>query len=291
MKNYSKRILTSVLTLVLLASVLGTGVFAWFTLNTKATATGLTGTAEAGSGGLYVKLNGAENDAWDTNVNLSTVVLENFRFTDLTTENGKDFTDIKGNPVTEGYLEFKIDFLTGSSNTNLYVSEVKITSDIFTKWKLEKDFNGAGVDYEKDQILEGELASAIRVSFGTSDTIFEAEESDYAGLQIGNTTGIGLDNFANDYYKAINGSDSLAGLTLPRDADNDKVLNMGDTAVKIGESNQSYLPAASLNLDPSFNTKGTVKVYVWIEGWDAEAFNALYNGTVNISLAFEAKQE
>ena len=59
MRN-TKKILTTTLTLVLMVVVLGTGVFAWFTINTKTSATGLSGTAEAADGGFYIRLGGSD---------------------------------------------------------------------------------------------------------------------------------------------------------------------------------------------------------------------------------------
>ena len=34
---------------------------------------------------------------------------------------------------------------------------------------------------------------------------------------------------------------------------------------------------------------GSLRVRIWLEGWDSDTFNAIFNDTLFINLAFEAK--
>src|SRR5690554_4150296 len=62
MKNSTKRIIMSVLTLVLTVVALGTTTFAWFSIGNIATVTGISGNVQAGDG-LEVRLHNSINIA------------------------------------------------------------------------------------------------------------------------------------------------------------------------------------------------------------------------------------
>ncbi|MFA5474218.1 MAG: hypothetical protein WC225_01630 [Acholeplasmataceae bacterium] len=304
---------------------LGTGVFAWFSMNTKTEATGLNGSAEAATGGFYISMTGAKG-SWGNVVELNTLPNKGFRvlndvFTDLTSTDGIIINKIDfehsdnamiggGASAASGYMEFPLYFLTGNDYFHVYLTKLEFVSQGLTSWSAEKDVdNGAGRVVTVGDLMESDIINAIRVSFQevgwaeqnapTNDAstafIFEQEASgDNMGANpklFGNTTGFGGigTNFALLYYNAVNPGTLL---TLPNARGDIVVGNDGVVSQKLLET--TALGDASEvadGLDETFTHGGKVMVRVWLEGWDQEAFNALFGGEVTINMTFEVDNQ
>ena len=277
MKGLSRKIFTSILALILTGAALGTGVFAWFTINNTATANGFEGTVEAASGGFMVSKTGAEG-SWATSVTLDDVF--SGEFSDLTTVDGINFVKKDGTEAKAGqYVEFDLHFAAGA------FTNIEATLDITgnsTTWT--PDYQGS---------TEGPVtdfaSNAVRVSFqqNTLVTVFEKA----AGTD-GNTAGIGefSKNKAVQYYNKVN----PGGI---KEADFGKagegvayVSNIANT-VHTGAANVATLgtPSGVTLPEDGYTTYAKVTVRVWIEGWDQEAYNAILTGKVNIDFSFKAK--
>lgn len=293
--NYKRRILTSVVMLVLMVVALSTGVFAWFTINTKTEATSLEGTAEALDGGFLISTSG-KNGSYATSVSLSDVTSEGFKFVDTTTTDGIKMVDMNGVVIDSGYLEFDLYFLTGEERDTIYLTYLKI-EDVTpgASWVAEKDIQyGENKTLNQGTIMKANLSSALRVSiqeesletlnifekYGSEDNINVAFDNKETAT-FNNTTGFG--GFAADYYKAIMNET----LKVPTDR-KDIIINEDHTTDT--EIAKAIEPVTSgLGVDETF-TKGTkVKVRVWLEGWDGEAFNAIHSGKVSLTFNFNVR--
>lgn len=299
MKNYSKKIITSVLTLVIMVVALGTGVFAWFTMNTKTEATNLTGSAEAGDGGFYISDDGI---TWDNFVSLSGIdpkgsVGQTIEpLTDLTTTDGKVLIKRGGtNDFGKGYFEFDLYFITGSTYKYIYLVGLEIDSDE-TSWSAEKAVSDGDRSVVAGDTMKSKLANAIRVSLVDKNSqtatakIFENPadtpnfESSGTTKTLHNTTGFAdaQSNFAALYYEAIHGET----LVVP--------VARGDIVIGAnGVVNEFIVEATDEDNEPidTFTHEAAITVRVWIEGWDQEAFNAILGGEVTINFYFEVKEE
>lgn len=280
-----KKIYTSILTLLLLTVALGSGVYAWFTINTKASADGLTGSAQTADGGFFISLTGGSD--WHTHIDFSTetgLMNKTFTFKDLTT-NGNDLVGLDGSTlgvVAEDYIEFDLHFLTGDLNRFVYLTELKIETTQTTSWIAERTVGSVTAG----DIMNAKLEDAMRVSFGT--TIFEniagvAETVGTSEVTFGNTTG--FTGFAHDYYEAVIGTE----LTLP-DAREDIVLGENGVVNQLIMEVKDAADSSLTGLDESFSNTGSLKVRVWLEGWDGQAFNAVGSGEVSVSFKLAVRE-
>lgn len=286
----TKKILTTTLSLVLMMLVLGTGVFAWFTINTKTSATGLSGTAEAADGGFYIKL--ADDDNWTDVLDLSGVA-KGIRLKDITTQDGINFTDLEGNNAEEGqWIEFDLEFITGSTYTNIYLEELTIKTTKSTTWVSEVTTDDES--FKKGDEIKGYLGDAIRVSLEGDNTVIIEKEED--STESDNTIGFG--GRAMKYYNAIYPNKQINETSAPSRTDIVANTLLTDPQ-KIVEAKTDIngIQKVTFNggettqdLDASFTKTGKITVRVWLEGWDGEAFNAVANGEVKIDFKFRAKE-
>ena len=277
MKGLSKKIFTSILALILTGAALGTGVFAWFTINNTATANGFEGTVEAASGGFMVSLDGKK---WSTSVDLKEVSVIGGKFSDLTTVDGTNFYKFgdDSQPVTTGYVSFDLYFAAGDFKN----IEATVTIHESEKTTWVSDIPGSVGDTK-----EGYASSAVRVAFIQDGTLTKAFER---AADTNNTVGVGTltTNQAVLDYNAVNSNvitstnfakvgsaDVLAKGTLNTAAAD--VAELGELLSGMTEAGEGYTKYAK------------VTVNVWIEGWDQEAYNAILNGKVNIDFSFKAK--
>ena len=293
-----KKIFTSIITLVLMVAVLATGVFSWFTINTKTEASGLEGQAQAVDGGFLIQVTktgeDADEDAWATSVDLGAALgdlLKDLKFTDVTTKSGnltvlQNFDESTATANTD-YVEFDFHFLTGETRKNVVLTNLDIITSTATTWVSELEIGYGGVQVEKGDILKAKLSDAMRVSFtqDTTTTIFEnpAETTeiskDGTTVTFGNTNGFG--GFALAYYNLMNSSNEVAPSSR---GDNVLDTNTGNTLVTTQEdSNLEH------DFDETFTHYSKVTVRVWLEGWDGQAFNAVANGDVTINFEFEVR--
>lgn len=303
--KFSKRILITSLTLVLMVVALGVGVFAWFTMNTRTKAGNLTGTAEAGKGGFYISLDGTN---WLDIVDLDDIKNEQtfkfVEFTDLTTkvDDLTTLVDSKGlDDDGTGYIEFELYFLGGEHITNIHLTKLTFSDSDLTTWKAEDNVEVGDRIVEKGNVMGSYLSNAIRVSIedalkGTVNIFEKGETVDNMTADpkvFGNTLGFGTEtgNFAVAYYDKIMIKEQ--NLVIPDERGDQVIVADGDNVnhVKVAEmeeiSNINPEVDTGDDIDDSFSHYGKIIVKVWVEGWDQEAFNAVLDGTVTINFEFD----
>ena len=165
MSKLSKKLILSVLTLVLTVVALGATTFAWFTLGNEATVGQISGQITSGDG-LEVRiaqgqvkrvLNGGSYedepitgyDAWYTS--LPSSVLQEFlgkKYNEaaskldlkgVTSENGRDIKNLNGYEAEYGsFIEFKLE-IRSQLETKVFLSDVNLTGEV-VRWASDHNF-------------------------------------------------------------------------------------------------------------------------------------------------------
>lgn len=342
MKTTSKKLITSVLTLVLTVIALGTTTFAWFSLSTVSNISNISGDVRAGDG-LEVKLVGKRyhNDgtvlgevstkwrshlsnedisefidgAYDgTNVivgkegifynqtfdAVTTKDVAAFKKTGFTTK-GYIYVDKDDAVKNVDYIEFTIHFRSKESGI-VELTKLDIDGDL-----LNDDFDVDGDDYVQYPEAEPSALDVVtsaaygaRVSFDTNVFQFgkatdKAEESDEK--VVGNTFMSGTKPIVAGQYSYI--TDSKGQKFYMDDDANEYVI--ADNTFKEAHGNEDlYTDVEKTNARVKVTLNegqgadegyyvGNLTVRIWIEGWDADTYDAMFNATLDISMTFNKK--
>lgn len=309
MSTLSKKLFISVLTLIVTVGAFAATTFAWFTLGNTATVGTFTGDVTAGEG-LEVRLEGG---AWTNYISASEIqdyiddVYEFVAFNAITSEDGISFTklvigDTSLAMVTVSdpeYISIPLEFRSATTGI-VHLSSV-ILNDNGTSWSNDgrefTDANGNTInafDHEDGAgSVTEHVSNAVRVSIVDNNA---ADAEDYTAKVFEQTTAV------NDNVVGM-GTNVLGAHSFfkSRYTGNNDVINAYDDLFAAAE------PAATVQLDAvssdlaenpnpvvNLSTEATngyhtasVIINVWIEGWDANTYNALFNQILQVSLAFK----
>jgi len=311
-----KKIYLSVLSFLLISIVFGTASYAWLTMSVVNNLENLSLTASSGNE-LEISLDG---DTYATS--LENYVLDEFlrnvRLQDVTSMDGINFQT--GGIIQEGpairnsdYLSFDIYFRTIRRENSIYlVNNVSSTvqydnPDVGTfivsrgvSWTAKHNFqNGPELS---DMVLQGDrgvyhASNSIRISVQeliNSQNALDLRSQDEMNIKIfdlsNNTTrGYGSPYGQFSYFQAS----TQTSLDLP--------IEFPDTIYELTEFHE-FNPYQALNnvsllttLQPTgiYDTKnreyftGKVRINIWIEGWDADAFDSISTDRIRIQLQFK----
>lgn len=237
--------------------------------------------------------------------------VDNFRFIDLTSGNGVLITDKLGVTVTSsGFIPLDIFFRSATPQV-IRVTNVSMTGPTIPKtWVVDvPSFTGAnsqtyGTD-ESNKTMSVAAWTAARVSvqgvtaFGTSPqtTVFERNE---VVFDSGSATAVVYNsNQASAYVE----SDPVAGGASYYYAKGNigdiSILNPLPSTVKTSEtgvfeiSGNAYAPVittatATIGGVAQPYTYGKAVVRIWIEGFDADAFDAIFTTVLAVQLRFDS---
>ena len=297
MNSITRKLVLSVLTVVLTVIALGTTTFAWFTLTNTSiiqpfdaqvvSDTGIevaVGAYNADPLTLEFKTTITTQDIYDY---VEAAYPAGFRFNHVTTTNGVSFVDMNG-VGTDGYLEIPLHFRSDNeefiewemvsltSTAANYRTSVEFTDSLGNLRLVDSSFPANLQDAMKisvtgitDRSLMAESTIAYENAAGGTNTL----SGGHAGVDLSNG-GVGANGAQNFYFETTatlpTGSNSVTTVATQTSLDNELVLQMasGQTATADAE----YY--------------GYVMVRVWFEGWDAEAYNALLGRMITISLRF-----
>ena len=292
MSKLSKKAILSVLTLVLTVVALGATTFAWFTLGTTATVDQFN-VEVRGSEGLEISLDG---DNWYTRLNSTTMnnhinsVFANGRLDAVTLNDATaDFDDWKfqkfdgmvddavllaaANSTTD-YLEFELMFRTRVEGQKLHLTAMTLDSTSIT-WTPDATYQfESGAQASPASSVEVFPHYGARVSL--NDKIFQADLES-------NNLGFDLNKGAHNYLAVKNGLTEIDGPSpLP---------TYVDGATQIGSLSDTTNGGPKDILEMVTDVNGyfieTVTVRVWLEGWDANTYDAIFDGTLQIGFTFE----
>lgn len=303
MNSITRKLVLSILTVVLTVVALGTTTFAWFTL----TNTSIIQPFEAqvvSDTGIEVAIGSATADPltleWQTVITTQDIYdyMESvyganaFRFTHVTTPNGHTFYDMSGVGITNGYLEIPLHFRSDNEQ-QIRWNQVSLTSTAAPYTTGVTFVDSSGTTRTAGSSFAVNLQDAMKISvtgivdralMTSGTTAYEnaaGGTNTYSGglanadlSNGGQLTGIGTNGAQNYYYESTN--------TLP---DGSTSVNTASTLTAL--ANNLVLDMASgstATADAEYY--GNVIVRVWFEGWDAEAYNALLSRIITISLRF-----
>lgn len=311
MNTIARKLVLSVLTVVLTVIALGTTTFAWFTLTNTSVVQPFTADITADTGiemALGVPVAGEEDDLeWLTVLTAADVeqyifdTYGAFTFNHVTTLDAVDYftlgpTSLTG--TTTGYLSIPLNFRSNSANqiqwTNVSLSSTE------APWQADISFVGAkGTSYTSGDSININAADSMRIAIlgtvgGLSSVVgYENPDSitnvvlgggvaNPQDLSDGNSwtdpiTSIVYaagDNGAMNYYFAKTNM-------LPFGADAVSVL---DTITSVAGSPAVTDLSASTTSGAAFY--GTIIVRIWIEGWDANAYNSILSRAITASFQF-----
>lgn len=204
------------------------------------------------------------------------------------------------------YLELNISFRSTSAGS-VYWNNAALSSTAlaFTNSLA----NNAWIGLDSVGVPNGQntvsyfLHHAVRVSIEKTDAtsvIYEHREyetdgtpkafniNDYNNIILGDGTGLDR-NGAHSYFEAKTGTSltAVAGDPLAVTRQNSVEVN------KIGDTDNAKdlgTLAAAINFNSNNYHTLTVTLRVWIEGWDQNAFDAIYKQVLQIALGFEKRQ-
>jgi len=307
MKSMTRKLLLSVMAVVLSVIALGTTTFAWFTITNVANVQPFNAEVISDEGIEIAIGTGTPMELeWKTTLTtqdiydyIASVHTAGFFFNHLTSVDGRNFTTLgtsgPGVGSTEGLLELPLHFRSDStSEINWTQVVLSGTTESFTTRVGFTD--SKGVAQIANSTYNVNPADAIRVSLSgnvasilttvvyenpssLTNTVLDARvAADFRGTQedvLGVPTYIGVNGAVNYFYRSNamlpGGADAVTVVDTIQDVTLTKVLDM--TAGSLATAEREYY--------------GTLTVRVWFEGWDAEAYNSLLGKTVTLSLRFE----
>ncbi|MDY0210036.1 MAG: hypothetical protein RBQ91_01335 [Acholeplasma sp.] len=312
MKKLTQKLVLSVITMALVVVALGTSTFAWFTLQNSATLEAFSGQVTSGEG-IEVSLGDfsgtqsiSTSSSWVTVISTSQIQnrlsamyvdgVNPLKFSDVTSPNGQNIFLKDGSTPADAlsgkYVQFNLYFRSNTAKT-ITLTNVSFGETAAIDWPVDVAFKGANNNATSAELTSGSTIKvaarqAARVSvFGSTGSTYELSES------LGTTPETVLYNSnaapADSYL-----SGSEFGAASYAIAKGNPVAYVAETiaptfTTATGNSIELVTLAtptgefATLNADYYY---GQVTVRVWIEGWDADAFDALFGTSLFVDLKF-----
>lgn len=305
MKKTSKRILLSIITLVLIVVALGTTTFAWFTLSNTSNVSNIEATVQAGEGleigyslsdtateptsGFKTNLTKADwtdimseindeitDDTFKFGAVTSTAINSQFTtlipgvelvggFTNLTSQN------VSKNTVNS-YLEFTIHFKSYTASdvkwTNYTFNDIDSGDHVtFTPGVI---FDGMTGDTKDTPVIIKDASNAIRIQVGNT-VVQKANEVD------GNVANDSV-QLSGQYSYLMKKNYRIDGMTA------DEPTGTMITAVQSLGTGVNIITLVD-DTDKGY-AKAKATVRIWIEGWDADAYDAILKTKLSFNLEF-----
>lgn len=313
MSKLSKKLFLSVITLVFTVMAMVATTYAWFTIGDTATVGNVEGSVQ-GSEGLEIQFDGDASGEWYSNISkskmddflgdaaealkaISSPNGKNFYLVNEITYDGADIdfaTDGGSGAANTHYVEFKLNFRTKAENKQVDLTKLDIINVADTTWAVDKGHNLARGG-ASSSTLTSSAAYAVRVALeaGSNVNVYElADDADLTTDGINNTKGFQV-NGAHDYY--IKKGNTLLGFDESNYLTNDNLkkalealetegYETIDSGVLVGVNRLNIELDDTADANGYYN--GSVTVRIWIEGFDADAYNAIYEGKFAVNLEF-----
>lgn len=338
MTKVTRKLLLSVLSVVLTVIALGATTFAWFTITNVASVQAFDADFKANQG-IEIAIgdmgSGGFNDLdWVTNLTAEAILSyiqsthliagqTSFEFDHVTSENGRSFTKIQPTafgfnfvPVTRagsGFIEIPLHFRSDTA-LGIDLSVLQFNSPLIS-WRVDVPFYSHFDGVTPIQSLTGSSINAyahdaIRISYTAHELSYDPIEEIFnetlrtvvfekpvsstnmvlgGGTQDLTGTILGLNGVpgAMNYFYAKNnllpeGSDAVVLPASRQLVNNDDILVM--TSYRDAEGQLLYP-----SLDPGANYYGKVTLRIWVEGWDANAYNAILGSRLTVSMSFTGR--
>lgn len=305
-----RKILISVLTTILLFITFGSVTFAWISLPRTNVIEDISFSAKTNTG-LEISINGVDYYK-ELDKSLINELIRNVRLKDVTSMDGVNFSPgySKNTNVVKNrdYISFDLYFRTNTNQKNVYLvnnlRREKVNYDELSNYKEHTYIISKGIDWmtprdflygpDNDDIrAKGTInkyygSDAIRLSSiersptakeeisSPINKIFDLSENELRGF--GKPYGA-IDYFFSEYgeVEIPKGPEVIYGLT--EFDEYNKPVDLND--------NKGLITTLKHYGDDSY-AKGKVTFNIWIEGWDADAFDAILGDKIKIQLAFKS---
>ncbi len=297
MNRIARKLVLSIVTVVLTVFALGTTTFAWFTLTNTAVVQPFQAQIVSDTG-IQVALGDIASPAgltglqWRTTITTEEIenyidakYLGNFEFMNVTSPNGFTMNQLGGvGAPASNYLEINLHFRS-SDATEIFWEEVELTAT--TKgWTTGTTF----VDSKGETRLAGSnfninAADAFRISIRSNEgtpIVYEnpvSATNTVLGEQPGvpfTNGGVGMNGSTNYYYEVNQvlpeGHESVTTVGTVTAINGQKVLDMTDDD----------------SIMSDFRYYGSITIRIWLEGWDAEAYNSILSEVITARFRFTA---
>lgn len=317
MSKLSKKLFLSVITLVFTVMAMVATTYAWFTIGDTATVGDVNGSVQ-GAEGLEIKF--SDEDEWYSSINEATMSAyleanemdaplkalssrDGIKFNsilDIEFDSIEDVFKFNGNEE-DGFIEFTLDFRTSSNDKNVVLSKLQILDNDAgaLAWAVDKGHDGTAGELTSASSLNTSAAYAVRVALaqtvGSVESAVVYELANNVNLTdeeegIANTAQEFKVAGAHDYF--IKKGNTLLGVSESEtyetelQAELTKLYNSGYNDTQTTD-NTSALSDVVIELTQSGDWyTGSVTVRIWIEGFDADAYNAIYEGKFAVNLEF-----
>lgn len=308
------KFIVSIVTLTFALVTLCASTFAWFAGGgTTSKTESFSGSVVGGEGfEIAVIKSGTKltiNQKWYTGTLPSSEILDcivdHNELKALTFE-GNKFVDLQKNS-SDKYISFDLWFKSVQQGTITSINKASNNQETSTEitsqeinWYSDQSFilakstlDGQSVQVKPGQAVSFKSSSAARILLeGDQRIIYEAEESHSSNTNMifsaGNSIGFAKSDIgAHAYYQAKTG----ITLTIPSSYAT-KVLGKTESyeigQLKQVDSNISFEGLAD-EARPSYagSFLGRIKVFVWLEGYDGECMDAIFNEKVQVMLGFK----
>ena len=194
-----------------------------------------------------------------------------------TADNGLAFSLLDGVTLLEGegaYFAFDVHFI-GSAAFDIKLNAATVTSalaedvtNLFPAYAWD-DLVYNEIEIAAGAVIQAEAANAVRIAFGSK--VYEPNA--YAGYgRFGGENNLAIDYYNN--FRGLTGDDAIAAPTE----------GIYTTFDETDAADEVLVTLAGPDEDGLFTGKFTVKI--WLEGWDADAFDSIKAQTISTILQF-----
>lgn len=301
MSTLSKKLFISVLTLVLTVGAFTATTFAWFTLGNKATVGQFQSEVQAGEG---LEISFENSNEWFNAI--STQKMQeyiNAKYSNglvlkaLTSEDGKSFNSIAFNESGQStattaasgdYISFTLKFRSLEAaqivwdTVELGGDQGSFTADLPFHYNGAKALNDVTTVYAKNAAR----VSAIATATGSTDEkvlVYENGAVD-GNIILGETP---QSTGAHDYF--VRKGNNMFGTSFTNQS-NANALTIDFSSVEVINTIQTLSATEVMmtlgKVDAETYYTGSITFNIWIEGWDSDAFNAIFNLPLTVKLGF-----
>ena len=320
MRKLTQKLVLSVVTMALVVVALGTSTFAWFTLTNEAQLGSFEGQIVAGTG-IEVSL---DNYRWFNG--LTTKQMEDylfdggfpqgpsgidtakygtgFRWNAITSKNGINMINLdESDAANSSFIEFTLYFRSEAAGTINWTSV--LLGGAAKSWVPDATFVGStgetvtvGNSYNVFAKNGARVSVTGSVSSVATTVIYQLPPETSSTSVSGNQTTFGhVTGGQAKYWEAKNPGQTFADFVEAQLTDN-SVTPYEVPATDSGEAFEaaaaavttlgSGVPVLTLAAPSAGSySVGSVTIRVWLDGWDADTFNALFNAYLSASLEFK----
>lgn len=322
MNGLTKKLFISILSLTFAIVIFGTVTYAWFSIATTNIVHNISLGISSGDK-FQISLDGINYSKVISSDDILKAIGNKLDLKDITSINGIDF--LKGGPEEKeeavanvDYISLTFYFRTTANERNVYLVENVSQLARFEEnvegtyvvskginWKADVTFRN-GVDPLLDIVNVGErdiyyAADAVRVGFVEEkivENVLDIREEEQLTRKIFDLSnneirGYGTNFGSLDYYNVKHNKDILPPTLIPETITKLSEFNEYNPYVPLDDNSKILELIKTNSMSESGDTYyyGRVKMNIWIEGWDADCFNAILRDSLMIQLKFKSARE